>query len=185
MFKSPARNLLEILACAALLAGCGSDEGATEGHDHSSHTMGDAGQAANHEARESADEITLGLTKEGEQGAISAELLEATPSPPDDDGLNVWKVKLHDMSTGEPADVGVTRLHLDMPNHDHGTQTAPQVSQLDEPGVWEWAQMKLHMGGLWTIDAYLCEEGTDPDACDDTNESWIDTVQFRVWIVEE
>ena len=82
------------------------------------------------------------------------------PIPPVD--LFSVEFAIVDAATGLPSDaVTVTGLEVSMPEHNHGMNVEPVLSELGA-GVWEASPLKFHMTGLWTmLVAFETEAGAD------------------------
>lgn len=82
------------------------------------------------------------------------------PIPPVD--LFSLEFLVVDAATGLPQEgMEIRSLEVGMPDHGHGMNVEPLLSDLGE-GVWEASPLKFHMTGLWTMVVDLeSDEGTD------------------------
>ncbi len=153
------RRVRFALALAMLTAGvaaCSSSTGAS-GPDGGSTPDGDAIGCAS-DSR--AEVYASGMSRPGDQGALTFVLNTATPAPPAQ-YMNQWTIALRD-SSGQPV-TGATLTapamvsgHLNpyMPDHQHGPPVPPQVTA-NSDGTFTVSNLDFFMGGLWqvTLDA--------------------------------
>ncbi len=121
---------------SALVAGCG---GTT--HDH--------GSCAN-ETR--AEPYVAGQEKVGKQGALSVQLIESQPGPPQK-GDNTWTLAVK-TSAGTPVAGATVNVTPFMPDHGHGSPIKAITSELSTPagaGQYRVTPINLFMPGLWQI----------------------------------
>jgi hypothetical protein len=100
------------------------------------------------------DDFRVGATKAGD--AVQIEIIDATPAEPVR-GDNAWTVLFTDMS-GMPLEDFAVDVVPWMPDHGHGTQEAPQITQRGA-GEVQVDSMHLHMAGLWDVRFNVTPEG--------------------------
>ena len=123
-------------ALALAVGACGS-EAATEP---------DAGYNRAVETRD--DEFALGLEKTGPDGMVFR-LDDAEPGLPIR-GDNVWTFAI-DADDGSPLDGAAVDVTPFMPDHQHGTPIAVEITPQGEAGKYVAQPVNLWMPGLWEI----------------------------------
>lgn len=121
----------------------------------------DASPATGCAAEARADVFTLGLSKALPNGH-AVRLVAATPSPPVK-GDNTWTVELVD-GAGKPVSGATITVVPFMPDHGHGTATAPAVTPEGGPGKYRISNMNLPMAGYWDITLSVTAGATKGDA---------------------
>ncbi len=95
-----------------------------------------------------ADQIVDGMMKTGERGAVSFQLVSASPSPPRRPD-NTWIMALQ--AGGAPLADAMVGVTLFMPDHNHGTQVKPVITPTGSPGTYKFDPLNLWMPGLWEL----------------------------------
>jgi hypothetical protein len=95
-----------------------------------------------------ADAFAIGLTKALPSGHV-VRIVGATPAPPAK-GDNAWTVELID-GAGKPVSGATIVVTPFMPDHGHGTATAPTVTPEGAPGKYSISKMNLPMAGYWDV----------------------------------
>lgn len=129
-------------ALLALLAAFGCDASDEEAADDDA--MTEVGCAA--ETR--ADTYALGLEKSG--STVRVQFVDALPAPPDR-GDNTWVVRVLDLASGQPADDVLLDVEPYMPDHNHGSSIATEVTPTGEPGELQLEPVNLFMPALWEV----------------------------------
>lgn len=95
--------------------------------------------------------FATGLQAASASGRLSAEIMNASPSPPQrgagDAGINTWAMKV--LLDGSPPQSDVTVKTL-MPDHGHGSPKVPVVTPNGD-GTYTVDNIFLFMGGVWEI----------------------------------
>jgi hypothetical protein len=107
------------------------------------------------------EDIQQGLTKDGENGLIEVKYVSSTPAPPAE-GDNSWTVQLMDDSGTPLSDGAVTEVKPWMPDHGHGTQVEPSMSDMDTDGMVDVDNIDFRMPGVWTL-TFTVETGGQVD----------------------
>ncbi len=94
------------------------------------------------------DEYMLGLARAGQQ--LTVRFVDAMPSPPARFD-NVWTIEVLDVMTGAPVDEVSLEVEPFMPDHNHGTSIACQVTDMETPGQLQLDPVNLFMPGLWEV----------------------------------
>jgi hypothetical protein len=119
-------------------------------------------------------------------GPLQMELVSTNPQQ-QQRGYNAFTVRFLDLS-GAPYQPGAVTVIPWMPAHGHGTAVAASVHPGLNAGEWVLDNLNLFMPSYWKVYAFVCAspEGRCCDAstepCDETSDSWVDTLFFRVWI---
>jgi hypothetical protein len=128
--------------------------------------LGVAACAAEKPGRENRDTISVGMTVQSPDGAMSAELLAAEPLPPLQ-GPNLWTVGVRTRE-GDPvvdltdADVEVI-ANIYMAEHDHNLRKSASMT---EPGVFEIPEFLITMNGYWEVTVVVHQDGDMTDDAD-------------------
>ncbi len=140
---------------AVLVGGCTSD--APENDGAAGSLSGDVSCAADPRV----DAFRQGMSKTGERGVLSFQLLTSEPAPPAK-GDNAFELRITD-ENDEPVDVALT-VELSMPDHGHGSPVAPKIGFEDEK--FRVAPLDLFMAGVWQIDLFAAsgDDATPVDA---------------------
>lgn len=112
-------------------------------------------------AEKRADAFALGLSKTLPNGSV-VRLVAATPAPPAK-GDNTWTVELVD-GAGKPVSGATLTVVPFMPDHGHGTATAPTATPEGAPGKYRISNMNLPMAGYWDITLSVTVGATKSDA---------------------
>lgn len=144
-------SIAAAFAFAILAAGCGDDSDANDDHAHNGHEHDGGG----HEPEPvpcpaSTPEFKLNLEATGEDGNVTARILEADYIPPRK-GTNDWQVVFLDADGNPLEDVEVTKAEPFMPVHNHDGRYPPTMTALDDPGTFEFESINMHMGGPWEM----------------------------------
>lgn len=107
-----------------------------------------------------ADEFVIPLVKVSRDGALSASLVEANPSPPAK-GNNTWLLELSD-ADGNPVEALDFSAVLYMPEHGHNSSPTT-VSAEATPGRYEVSRITFTMGGVWEVRLISAGETTSRD----------------------
>ena len=152
-----------VLVLTALAFACGGDDDAHEG--------GHQFEPVDCTAETRADAFSQGLAKTG-PGGLTFELTSADPATPVK-GDNSWQVLITD-GDSSVRDTPKPGLTLDvtpwMPDHGHGTQVAPGVTDAGD-GTYMIDMINLRMPGYWEVTV----------AADDGNET-SDQVTFNLCV---
>jgi len=148
MIRSAYRRLAlaPIVAAVAVLApACSSSsgDGNTGGTSGASTTMSAACMADTRK-----DIYTAGLTKQTASGALSIELMNATPAPPQKES-NALVLKVVGAG-GAPVDGATLSVVPFMPDHGHGSSVKPTVTPMGG-GLYDVSNVYLPMPGLWRL----------------------------------
>ncbi len=150
MIRSAYRRLalVPIVAAVAVLASAcssssGSGDGNTGGTSGASTTMSSACMADTRK-----DIYTAGLTKQTASGALSIELMNATPAPPQKES-NALVLKVVGAG-GAPVDGATLSVVPFMPDHGHGSSVKPTVTPMGG-GLYDVSNVYLPMPGLWRL----------------------------------
>lgn len=81
----------------------------------------------------------------------------SSPQPPPFNEVFSLTVEATDPDTGSPAEGTSFALEILMPDHGHGMQVSPVISEVDA-GKWLAEGAVLHMEGLWEIRVGLTDE---------------------------
>jgi len=148
-----AYRLAQITAAAVALAGiaalapaCSSSsggDGSTGGTSGAVTTMSAACMADTRK-----DIYTAGLTKQTASGALSIELMNATPAPPQKES-NALVLKVASAG-GAPVDGATLSVVPFMPDHGHGSSVKPTVTPMGG-GLYDVSNVYLPMPGLWRL----------------------------------
>lgn len=95
------------------------------------------------------EEFVLGMSKTAPSGSSSVAIVEADPAPPLK-GPNAWTIQLSDES-GEPITAADVSFSGWMPQHDHGLNALPLISERDG-GRYEIKPIILYMPQLWELE---------------------------------
>lgn len=144
--------LLASLSVTALAVGCGGDDG--NGPEEVDCTL---------EKRD--DDFVIGLTKPGDSGLLSFQIMEAEPPARYE---NRWVVQINQGST--PVTDATLTITSYMPDHGHLSPIEAEITSMPTAGQYEIEPIYFSMPSLWevTID-------TESSAGDDT-------VVFRVCV---
>ncbi len=143
--------MMRLALVALLAAGC------THEHDHD--------EPIDCSTVSGVDTFVVGLTKDGEGGALHFAMMSIEPAPPERFD-NTWTVAIAD-ANGQPVD-GAT-LHVTpfmTAPHDHGSAITVGVNPLaGTPGQYTLSPVYLSMPGIWetTIRA-TSADGTTSDS---------------------
>jgi YtkA-like protein len=110
--------------------------------------------------------FATGMSAKSTSGKLSAEIMNASPSPPQrgagDGGFNKWTLKLTADGKAPPAaDVKVTTL---MPDHGHGSPRVPTVAA-NPDGTFAIGDLYFFMAGVWEVTFSLDQENAKFTIC--------------------
>ena len=102
-------------------------------------------------------------------------------------GYNAFTVRFSDLN-GAPYEPGVVTAIPWMPSHGHGTALAASAHPGLKSDEWVLDDLNLFMPSYWKIYVFVCaspeerccDASTEP--CDETSESLVDALFFKVWI---
>ncbi len=107
-------------------------------------------------------EFAINSETMGEEDAVVAVLLDASPAPPQR-YENDWVVEFRDPD-GEPLeDVELTRVQPFMPAHNHDGTFDPTIEEGDEPGQFVVKAINLWMPGTWEVRFWVESESAGED----------------------
>ena len=96
------------------------------------------------------DAFSIGMEATGEDGAVMARLLDASPAPPEK-FTNDWTLEFVDAEGGAIEDLEITMARPWMPAHQHDGTFAPVIEGLDDPGTFQVDDLNLWMRGHWEV----------------------------------
>lgn len=142
---------LLLLAATTLFAvpACTSHD---DGADHSGHDASAPEGSVGCATDPRVTVFATGMQAKSASGKLVAEIVNATPSPPQrgsgDAGINAWTVKLT-LDGAPPAakDIQITTL---MPDHGHGSPKTP-VLTANPDGTYAVNDLFFFMAGVWEI----------------------------------
>lgn len=137
-----AATMMTILACGDDEHHPSSSSGAT--------SSGSGGIGCTADPR--ATPFASGMQAKSTSGRFVAEIVNATPSPPQrgagDAGMNSWTMKLTlDGAKPDSSAISVTTF---MPDHGHGSPRVPDVTE-NADGTFSVNGLYLFMAGVWQI----------------------------------
>jgi hypothetical protein len=95
-------------------------------------------------------EFTLGLRAEGRDGNYVAEIVSASPSPPEK-FRNDWVVRVLDTNDEPMSDGEMTEVQPYMPAHGHDGLFMPSITPGEGAGEYQLGNLNLWMGGPWEV----------------------------------
>ena len=107
-------------------------------------------------------EFRIGLEAQGEDGFVSARLVEAAPAPPQK-YLNDWTVDLETLGGAALDDGEITMARSFMPVHGHDGTFPPVITPLDEAGRFQVDDLNLWMRGPWQIQLWVSSQSAGGD----------------------
>lgn len=142
----PTRILFLLAASLATLGACTSHDDTHDGHDSGT----TAAVGCTTDPRVSV--FAAGMQAKSASGRLVAEIVNATPSPPQrgsgDAGINAWTMKLTlDGKTPAVADIQIKTL---MPDHGHGSPKVPVITA-NPDGTFTVSELFFFMAGVWEI----------------------------------
>ena len=102
-----------------------------------------------------------GLQVQSTDGSAKLQFVAADPSPPARDTTNVWRVRLSQASGLPLAEDTTVTLAPFMPDHGHGSMSAPQAEAKGK-GEWQLAPVNLFMPGVWRFTVTALPTGGAP-----------------------
>lgn len=159
MCRSPFRRAATLFALATAVAACGDD-------GHENHSSGSSTSSAGSSQAGCANDpramaFASGMQVKSASGRLVAEIVTATPSPPQrgagEAGMNTWTTKLT-LDGTKPADGSIT-VKTYMPEHGHGSPRVPEVTP-NADGTYAVTGLYLFMAGLWEI-SFLAANGSE------------------------
>ncbi len=143
---------------------------ADQGNADESDAGSDAHETANSETDEEAAEaapcggLEFSINSEtmGEEEAVVAVLLDASPAPPQR-YENDWLVEFRDPDGERLEDVELTRVQPFMPAHNHDGTFDPTIEEGDEPGQFLVKAINLWMPGTWEVRFWVESESAGED----------------------
>jgi len=122
----------------------------------------DAGDAPYAHAACPADlpELRIGLTAEGESGAVQAELMDADNIPAEQ-FLNQWEVQLQEPDGTPITDASLTVTSF-MPAHSHDGRKRTTITELED-GRFDVEDINLWMPGPWEVRLTVESESAGED----------------------
>jgi hypothetical protein len=85
-----------------------------------------------------------------DDGRYEVEIV-SVPDPLPFNELFGFSFLVKEMPEGVPANPLVVTINADMPGHNHGMNTRPEVVETGKPGEYRVEGMLLHMAGVWDI----------------------------------
>ena len=151
-------------AALVALAACKGDDGPPALAPNSAEaSTGDHGCAD--DSRVTA--FAAGLQAKSPSGRVVAEIVNATPSPPErgegDAGMNTWTMKL--TIDGQPPSADALAASTYMPDHGHRSPLIPKLAANGD-GTYALTDLYLFMGGVWQISFAPAKDGGAPDLQD-------------------
>ena len=96
--------------------------------------------------------FAAGMQAKSSSDAIAAEIVNASPSPPQrgpgDGGFNTWTLKL--TANGAPPPASSVTVKTLMPDHGHGSARVPTVTDNGD-GTYQIGDLYFFMAGVWTV----------------------------------
>lgn len=147
------RVLTVLMMTAAGAAACSSSSSG-DGHDgHGSTSGGSTGSnQVNCVNDPRVTTFASGMQAKSASGKFVAEIVNASPSPPQrgpgDAGINAWTMKFTLDGAAPPA--SAITVTTNMPDHGHGSPRIPEITENGD-GTFSVNGLYLFMGGVWQI----------------------------------
>ena len=101
--------------------------------------------------------LNISNAVESSGGWVKGSYVTDYPKPPLNK-MHSWRLTLNGRD-GAPLQDVVVGISALMPEHVHGMNTSPVISESDDPGVYLIEGMKFHMPGWWRITLDLSKKG--------------------------
>ena len=134
------RNLLAPLACALVMASCGSSSPSTAAGANTGNTVTCSGDSQ-------VQVYTPGMKAVGTNKVFTFVITQASPAPPATNE-NTWTVQVLDASN-QPVSGATVALQPFMPTMGHGSSQTPQVAA--SGNSYTISNIDLFMPGLWSM----------------------------------
>lgn len=140
-------SLISVLTLAGASAACEDDKDSP-----STAATGDAAAGISCARDSRVKPFATGMEAKSTSGKLVAQILDASPSPPQrgggDAGVNEWTLKL--TSDGQAPDAKAVTVSTLMPDHGHGSPRVP-VLTANGDGTYALSDIFLFMAGVWEI----------------------------------